>query len=176
MKRRVFYVLTMLLIIIEQSIKFVINGRYLDANTVIVKNFLYFRPMFNRDYSWINSLFNLGVSKVVHIVLVGFIVIMVFLVYQYVHSKGHTTKTVTTAFSFLFAGGICSLFDKLYWDGSLDYIYVQNQFTFDLKDVYINVFIGLMILMFIVDHMGFRTKDSDHLVKDFLDYTLRRKK
>lgn len=176
MKKRVFYILTILLVLIEQSIKVVINGSYLESNTVILKNFLYFRPMFNRDYSWINSLFNLGVSKIVHVVLVGFIVVMVFLVYQYVHHKGYKTKTITAAFSFLFAGGICSLIDKVYWDGSLDYIYVQSQFTFDLKDVYINVFIGLMILMFIVDHMGFRTKDSDHMVKNFLNYTFRRDK
>lgn len=175
MKKRYFYGLTILLIVIEQWLKLIINGSYLNNNDVIVKGFLYFRPMFNRDYSWINSLFNLGVSKIFHIVLVSFIVILVFLVYHYLRARNINTKTISTAFAFLLAGGTCSLIDKVFWDGSLDYIYVQNHFTFDLKDVYINVFIGLMVLMFIFDHMGFRTKDSDHMIKDFTDYILRRK-
>jgi signal peptidase II len=174
MKKKHFFSLVALLFVVEQAIKLVINANHLQSNQVIIKDFLYFKPMFNRDYSWINSLFNLGVSKALHIVLVSFIVIMVFLVYQYLSHLNLNTKVVSTAFAFLLAGGLCSLVDKVFWDGSLDYIYLKNQFTFDLKDVFINVFIGLMILMYIFDHQGFRTKESDHVVKDFLSF-LRRK-
>lgn len=174
MKKKIFIILTFALIGIEQLIKLIINHQHLMANKVIIKNFLYFKPMFNRDYSWINSLFNLGVSKFMHIFLVGLIVVMVILVYAYIRHKELDSKLVAIAFSFLLAGGTCSLIDKIFWNGSLDYIYVQNQFTFDLKDVYINVFVGLMVLMFIFDHQGFRSKDSDHVLKDFTNFLRRR--
>lgn len=174
MKKSFFIVLTTLLIAVEQGIKLIINGSYLNNNDVIVEKFLYFKPMFNRDYSWINSLFQLGVAKWPHVLMVTLIIIMVVLVYAFIDHKGYNTKIVSTAFSFLLAGGICSLVDKIFWDGSLDYIYVYGHFTFDLKDVFINVFIGLIVLMFIVDHQGIRTNDGDHFIKDFKNYLLKR--
>lgn len=176
MRKSLFFIMTALLIAVEQVIKLIINGSYLQNNDVIVENFLYFRPMFNRDYSWINSLFQLGVAKWPHIIMVLIIVVFVYLIYMFIDHKGYNTKVVSTAFSFLLAGGLCSLIDKVFWDGSLDYIYVQGQFTFDLKDVYINVFIGLMILMFIFDHQGIRSNDGDHFVRDFKNYVLRKDK
>ena len=175
MRKSVFFIFTALLVAVEQIIKIVINSSFLDNNDVIIENFLYFKPMFNRDYSWINSLFQLGVAKLPHILMVTFIMTMVVLVYLFIDHKGYNSKVVSTAFAFLLAGGICSFVDKLFWDGSLDYIYVQGHFTFDLKDVFINVFIGLMVLMFLVDHQGIRTSDEDHFIKDFKNYVLRRK-
>ncbi|MCH4888477.1 signal peptidase II [Acidaminobacter sp. JC074] len=175
MKKSVFFIFTALLIAVEQIIKIIINSNFLHNNDVIIENLLYFKPMFNRDYSWINSLFQLGVAKWPHVIMVAFIMTMVFLVYMFIDHKGYNSKPVSTAFAFLLAGGVCSFVDKIFWDGSLDYIYLQGQFTFDLKDVYINIFIGLMILMFIFDHQGIRTSDEDHFIKDFKDYVLRRK-
>lgn len=174
MKKSIFFIFTAILIAIEQGIKLVINGQYLHNNDTIIENFLYFKPMFNRDYSWINSLFQLGVSKWMHIVMVTVIVVGVFLVYMFIDHQKKNTKVVSTSFAFLLAGGFCSLVDKVFWNGSLDYIYVQGQFTFDLKDVYINVFIGLMILMFIFDHQGIRTNESDNFFKDFKNFLLRK--
>lgn len=174
MKKRYFYSLVAFLFVLEQGIKLIINTKHLTSNQVIINNFLYFRPMFNRDYSWINSLFNLGVSKAIHIILVGFIVLLVFLVYQYLVSLKLNSKIVSVAFAFLLAGGLCSFVDKVFWDGSLDYIYVQNHFTFDLKDVFINVFIGLMVIIYLIDHQGFRTKESNHILKNFMDFLRKR--
>ena len=174
MKKSVFFIFTTLLILIEQGIKLIINGSYLQNNDAIIENLLYFKPMFNRDYSWINSLFQLGVAKWPHIIMVSIIIISVFLVYMFIDHKGYNTKLVSTSFGFILAGGICSFIDKIFWDGSLDYIYLQNQFTFDLKDVYINVFIGLIILMFIFDHQNIRTSDGDEFTKEFKNYILRK--
>lgn len=159
---------------IEQGLKLYIHEYYFDANIKIVNNFLYLNPTFNRDYSWINSLFGLGISKGIHIAMVVFIIAMVISVYLFLRHSGITTKLVNIAFSFILAGGLCSLVDKVFWDGSLDYIYVVNHFTFDLKDVYVNVFLGLVILMFIFDYRGFRTKDDDHIFRNFKNFILRR--
>lgn len=176
MKKRTFIIFTGLLIVIEQVIKLIINANYFDANIKIINNFLYFNPLFNRDYSWINSLFQLGVSKWIHVLMVTFIVVLVFLIYLFIDHNHQNTKVVSTAFAFLLAGGTCSWIDKVFWDGSLDYIYLQGQFTFDLKDVFINIFIGLIVIMFLTDHQGVRTKESDHLVRDFSQFLFRREK
>jgi len=174
MKKSIFFIFTALLILVEQGIKLIINASYLQNNDTIIENFLYFKPMFNRDYSWINSLFQLGVAKWPHIIMVTIIVTVVILIYLFVDHKGYNTKVVSTAFAFIIAGGLCSFLDKVFWDGSLDYIYVQGYFTFDLKDVYINVFIGLVVLMFIFDHQSLRTSDGDNFMKDFKNFLLRR--
>lgn len=174
MKKRFFVLLTALLFVIDQGIKLYINHHHLNDNIKIVEDMFYLNPTFNRDYSWINSLFGLGISKGIHIVLVGFIIVMVVAVYGFLRHHKINTKTVNIAFAFILAGGLCSFVDKVFWNGSLDYIYVVNHFTFDLKDVYVNVFIGLVVLMFLFDHQGFRTKDGDHIGRDFKNYLLRR--
>ncbi len=167
MSKKMFIALTAILVIIEQWIKVVVNANHLDAFTPILEPFLYFKPMFNRDYSWINSLFQLGVGKIFHVVSVGFIILLIILVYRYIHNSGGGSKLVSTAFGFLLAGGVCSFIDKVFWDGSLDYIYVKGYFTFDLKDAYINVFIGLVIIMYIIDHQRIRSEDDDDFIKKF---------
>ena len=168
--------LTSIFIIIEQVIKIIINSNYLNSSEPIIEPFLYFQPMFNRDYSWINSLFQFGASKLLHIILVSVIIILVILVYKYLSYKKLNSKIVSIAFSFLLAGGSCSLIDKIFWNGSLDYIYLNGYFTFDLKDAYINIFIGLVLLIFIIDHQGFRTKDDDNFIKDFIAYYIKKNK
>ncbi len=172
MKKNRFILLTVILIIVEQSIKLIINAKYLNESIPIIKNFVYFDPLFNRDYSWINSLFQLGVSKFIHIFLVSLIIIGVIIVYKFIVYKNYNTNLLSVAIAFLLAGGSCSLIDKIFWDGSLDYIYLVNYFTFDLKDVYVNLFIFFMIIMFIIDHQGIRTIEEDTFIKDLKNYIL----
>lgn len=52
-----------LLVTIEQFIKIIINNNFLNKRFTILPHFLYFQPMFNRDYSWFNSMLQLNVSK-----------------------------------------------------------------------------------------------------------------
>ncbi|NLZ39138.1 MAG: signal peptidase II [Firmicutes bacterium] len=147
-----------LLIMIEQGIKLIINSRYLHANIPIMEPWLYFRPLFNRDYSWLNSMLQLGMGKTLHIIIVIIALILLFLLYNYVEKKVEITPLLGIAFAIFFAGAFCSLIDKIFWDGSLDYILVRGFFTFDLKDVFLNVGIGLFLIMLIIDHQGMRTK------------------
>jgi len=46
----------LILVTIEQVIKVVINNNLLDKKFPILPPLLYFKPMFNRDYSWFNSM------------------------------------------------------------------------------------------------------------------------
>lgn len=99
--------------------------------------------------------------------MVLLLLIVMYSVYRYIAHEGHDTSLVVTAFAFIFAGGVCSFLDKVFWDGSLDYILLKNWFTFDLKDVYINVFVGLVAAMMVFNYRGFRDMDDKRAVKDF---------
>lgn len=155
-KKKGVWLAIIMLIAIEQGIKAIINNVFLESNVPIFAPWLYFSPMFNRDYSWFNSMLQLGVGKWVHVLVVLVILILAFLFYRSMNSRKTTTLLIDIAFAFLLAGGMCSLIDKVFWDGSLDYIQIKGYFTFDLKDVYINVFNGLLILMFLVDYKRLR--------------------
>lgn len=163
-----------ILITIEQGIKIVINNSFLDKRFPILPPFIYFEPVFNRHYSWFNSMLQLGVSKWIHISIVTIIGILVYLFYQYINKQFGTTKIINIMYAFIFSGAICSLIDKVFWDGSLDYILVNGFFTFDLKDVYINIFIGLLILSLLLENIGLKQIDNNNLIKDFTRYILRK--
>ena len=57
--------------------------------------------------------------------------------YNYYRSKVDDANILfTVLFITGLAGSICSLVDKIFWGGSLDYIQLYNLFIFDLKDCY----------------------------------------
>jgi signal peptidase II len=147
-----------LLVMIEQGIKVIINSKYLAYNVAILEPWFYFKPMFNRDYSWFNSMLQLGIGRWFHSLLVLVFLVVIFLIYRNVKKQIEMPLLVSVMFAFIFAGAMCSLIDKVYWNGSLDYILVKGFFTFDLKDVYLNIFNGLLILVMVTDYKGLRSK------------------
>ena len=110
---------------------------------------VYFMPTLNKNYSWINSLFQLGLGRMFHVVSVVVILIFVYTALKYLENKvGNYSWVKTMKISFM-SGGLCSLIDKVFWDGSLDYILLWGFFVFDLKDCYINIFtITAITIMF----------------------------
>lgn len=172
-KKNIWIIITAL-IVVEQGIKIVINSRYLDENLPILNPWIYFSPMFNRSYSWFNSMLQLGIGKWAHVIIVTVMLILIYLFYKFLNQRSKTTRLVDAAFAFIFAGAACSWIDKVFWNGSLDYIALKGLFTFDLKDVYINIFNGLLILMILTNHKGFRQMDDKEILKDFIRFLRRR--
>ncbi|MBZ9626220.1 signal peptidase II [Clostridium sp. FP2] len=170
----------LILVTIEQVIKIVINNNFLDKKFPILPPLLYFDPMFNRDYSWFNSMLQLGIGKWIHISIVAIMSILIYLFYKYLNKQFGTNKFINIMYAFVFSGAMCSLIDKIFWNGSLDYILVNGFFTFDLKDVYINifnVFIGLLILSVLLNYPlknKVLNQIDDNIVKDFTKYILRK--
>ena len=159
-----------ILITIEQVIKIVINNNFLYKTKLIVPKFLYFEPMFNRNYSWVDSMLQLGVSKWIHITIVTIMIVLIYLFYKYLNKQLGTKSIINIMFAFIFSGAMCSLIDKAFWNGSLDYILVNGFFTFDLKDVYIDIFIGVLTFSLIFNNKVFEKIDNDNLFKDFIKY------
>lgn len=167
------YLAVLILVTIDQVIKIVISNNFFDKISPILPPLLYFKPMFNRQYSWLNSMLQLGVGKYTHILLVAIMSILIYLFYKYLNKQFGTNKIINIMYAFIFSGAMCSLIDKIFWNGSLDYILVNDFFTFDLKDVYINIFSGLLILSLFLKNKVLNQID-DNIVKDFTKYILRK--
>jgi signal peptidase II len=162
------------LIAIEQVIKIIIYKNFFDRRFPILPPVLYFEPMFNKHYSWFNSLFQLGIGRGVHIVFSLIVTALIYLFYSYLSNRAEVAKLVNVMFVFLFSGAVCSLIDKIFWDGSLDYISVKGLFTFDLKDVYLNIFNGLLIFSVFFHNKALRHFDDEEILKGFIRYVLRK--
>ncbi len=167
------YIAVLILVTIEQVIKIVINNNFLEKKFPILPPLLYFEPMFNRHYSWFNSMLQLGIGKWIHISIVAIMSILIYQFYHYLNNQFETNKIINIMYAFIFSGAICLLIDKIFWNGSLDYILINGFFTFDLKDVYINVFICLAILSLIIKNKVLNRIDDD-IVKNFIIYVLRK--
>lgn len=161
-----------ILIAIDQVIKIIINHNLVDKKIPILSPLLYFEPKFNRQYSWINSMLDLGMSKWIHIAIGLITTVLLYLFYQYLNKKLLTNKIINTMYAFVFSGAICSLIDKAFWDGSLDYILIKSLFTFDLKDVYLCIFYVILIILWLLKHKDFKQIEDNTTVKDFMKYIL----
>lgn len=152
------WLLTAFCILVEQGLKIIIYRYYFHRQIPLLPPWFYFRPLFNRDYSWLNSLFQLGLGRLSHIAVVVIVSAGILFFYFYLKKRQITSVPLDFTFSLLLAGAACSFLDKVFWDGSLDYILLKGFFTFDLKDVFINTALALLILMFILDHRGLRSR------------------
>lgn len=161
-----------ILIIIEQTIKIIINSRFLTQSFPILPPVLYFKPIFNRNYSWFNSMLELGAGKWLHIGVVAVMSLLIYLFYRYLKNQSEVSSIINAMFIFIFSGALCSLIDKIVWNGSLDYIKVEGFFTFDLKDVYINVFNGLFVLGLFLKSKPLKQLENKGIFKGFVKYTL----
>lgn len=158
-----------LLVTLEQLIKLIINSKLLGSNIEIVPSLLYFKPMFNRDYSWINSLFDLGIGRIFHLFLVLFILGLIYLTYKHIIAIVSSNKYLDLSYIFIMSGALCSFIDKLFWDGSLDYIYLKGFFTFDLKDIYISLYIALTLYLLFFKAEELEKIEAEYLLKKKTD-------
>lgn len=163
-----------LLVAVEQAIKLIINANFLESSFAILPPLLYFEPVFNRKYSWLNSMLGLENSKWIHVIVVAGLLILIYLFYRFLNRELGSRRIINVLFAFVFSGAVCSVIDKVCWNGSLDYILLDHLFTFDLKDVYINVFLGLLVVAILLKNKTLAELDDRDILQDFGKY-LRRK-
>ena len=133
-----------LLVLIDSAIKIIINGYFLDVRFDIIPNLFEFHPKFNDHYSYVNHLFGLGMGFWVHVVIFIFSLVLALAVYDFFRTLPNGHKLFNLAFIFAFSGCICA-FIGLVTGGCLDYIYLKPLFVFDLKDLYLDCFVILLL-------------------------------
>lgn len=127
--------LILLLVIIDQVIKIVINNYFLDIRFDIIPGLFEFKPTFNDRYLYINHLFDLNIGFWGVILLNCFAFLIIFAFYSVFRNRISNTKLLDIAFNVLYAGLISAFIGTVFWNGCLDYIYLKPLFVFDLKDI-----------------------------------------
>ena len=102
--------------------------------------------MFNLSYSHVNELFSLVMGFWMHILIYCFVTMFLIVSYDFLRTLSGNAKMINIAFIFGFAAVSSVFIDSFSWIGILDYIYLKPLFVFDLKDVYINIWIILFWL------------------------------
>lgn len=168
MRIRTIILWTILLIIIDQSIKIIINCFFIECHFVIIPSLLEFIPKFNDKHTYGNVLlhenFNIDVGLWIHIVFFLIYQIIVLFLYDFLKSKmSKKSRILDLALIFQLSAMACVLIGNLIWkNGTLDYIYLKPMFIFDLKDLYNSIFICLFPLTLLVNRKQFDTiKMSD---------------
>jgi len=161
MKTRTVILWAIVLFVIDQVIKIVIERYFFDVNFDMIPPLFYFKPKYNINYSYVNDLFKLGWGFWTHVILNCIASIIIVFLYDIFKTISGNAKIIGFAFIFIFAAMLCSLIDKVCWGGSLDYIYLKPLFIFDLKDLYSKVFLVLLVLYCIKSDKNLSSFDEE---------------
>ena len=153
MKTRNIILLIVLLVLIDQVVKLIIYNSFMDINCEIIPKVLDFKPTFNSKYSFVNdSVYkNTGMDAGLffHIILFVIIWFIQFVGYKFFKSIDSHNKTLDVSIAFFTSAVICAYLGMLVWEkGILDFLHYKLyfDFVFDLKDIYTNCFIILLLI------------------------------
>lgn len=160
------FILFGLLMFFDQGSKLIIKLFFFDNKFEIIPKFLSFHPIINTQGSWLNVRFNTGINFTSLIILNSIAIFFFIEFYRYYRYRGNKDFWSDLCFIFILSGCICSLIDKIFYGGSLDFIGISNLFIADLKDIYINIAIFSFILASYFN--GFLTNDENTTLKEDL--------
>lgn len=148
------------LVLVDVVIKIIIDNYFIDAKCFFTENFG-FRPFLNRDQlSIFNKDLNMNLGLGV-LILFNFMVILAIVLLMLVLKKDKTLlKMVHWGLWIELSGVICSLIDKIFWHGSLDYIQCFSV-IFDLKDVYLYVGAGMACIGIVASAIKEKVKNHE---------------
>lgn len=150
----------------DQGIKIIIKSFFFNNHYELIKNFLYFYPIINTQGSWINARFDTGLSFTFLIILNVIALFLFAEIYRYYIYRKRNKKSFfeDMCFLFIFSGAFCSLLDKLFFGGSLDFIGIGDLFVADFKDIYINL--GLLFFLVSIYRNGLLSSNDSSSLKD----------
>ena len=150
MKKYVKLIIIIILTIIDQVIKIIINKYYMDYQCVFIRSLLSFFPVINRKYFFVNTLLNtkIGFVVITCILILGLIFLLI--IYKFLKERIIKPFFVDCGVILCTSGIICAIITVLFWDGTLDYIYLLPvNIIFDLKDIYLKGWCILLLGLFI---------------------------
>lgn len=166
-KSNILLLLFLFFFLLDQGIKILIKFLWFNNDFPIINGMLYFRPIINTDGSWLNARFGTSVSFPILITL-NILAIFIFIeVFRYYLHKGNKDFWSDMCFIFVTCGAICSLIDKVFYGGSLDFIGISNLFIADIKDLYINL--GILFFTLTMFNNGYLSSSEDTSFKDDLE-------
>ncbi|MDR0750643.1 MAG: signal peptidase II [Tannerellaceae bacterium] len=140
MKSRTVIVWSIVLVVTDQAVKWIISTNYQHVTVEIIPSLLDFKPILNnKSFYWL-SLMNIYVGRWARMATAVIFSGILCLFYLYMKGIFRNKTCLDVAFIFGFAGMLCSLSDNIFFGGSWDYVYLKPLFVFDLKDLYLNGF------------------------------------
>ena len=146
-------------LLIDQGIKLLIKLLWFNNDFPIIDNMLYLKPIINTDGSWLNARFGTSVNFPILITINIFAIFIFIEVYRYYLHKGNKDFWADMCFIFVSCGATCSLIDKIFYGGSLDFIGISNLFIADIKDLYINL--GILFFALTMFNNGYLTSNEN---------------
>ncbi|WP_156286486.1 signal peptidase II [Oceanivirga salmonicida] len=142
----------LILVLIDQLTKIFINTFFNHVSFRLLNNKLGFKVYLNKYYmSMFNHEFNLGLSIVtltfINLVLLYFLVTF----YLYVLKANALNSKIRICMIVVIAANICSIIDKIFWGGSLDFI-VFFGYIIDIKDIYAHIGVALGYFLYIYEY------------------------
>lgn len=169
------YKLIILLLALDQLLKLVISTFFIETKFSIIKGYVSFLPTHNHNYSYIGSLLNVNTGKILNTIIAAFCIFIVYYLYRFSLIKYKETRLINAGYFYFLSGGICSLIDRVFWSGSLDFISLEGLFVFDLKDCFLligSILIALEMLRYIRRNpkKWYRTtiKEEIKFIKEFI--------
>lgn len=162
-KKLLFFLFTFLFLL-DQGTKLIIKIFFFHKKFYILSNLLSFNPIINTKGSWLNVRFNININFIT-LILINFTALFLFTeIYRYYNNNEKKNFFVDLCYIFIMVGSICSLIDKIFYGGSLDFIGISNLFIADFKDIYINLAIFIFIIIIYNDNNN-DTKLKDDFIK-----------
>lgn len=147
---------------IDQLSKIIISAIFSgnNINSInLIPNYLSITPDLNDKGSFIASRFDINAPFIIFIALNFLILLFIFFIYKYISYKEQLNSMNQLTFILLFSGGLCSLIDKIFWGGSLDFLHIHNLFIADIKDIFITIGLGSFIMSSIISDYQIEMKD-----------------
>lgn len=161
------FILFIVLMLIDQGSKIIIKSSFFNSYFEVIPNFLSFSPIINTKGSWLNARFNFNLSFPLLIIFNSISLILFIELYRYIKFNGTKNYWIDLTLLFIFSGALCSLIDKVFYGGSLDFIGISDLFIADIKDIYINL--GLLFFIMATYKSGYLKEDQSNTLKDDLD-------
>lgn len=147
LSKKISVFLFLLLLFLDQGIKLIIKLFFFQKKFYIIHGLLAFNPIINTKGSWLNVRFNANINFLT-LIMINAISLFIFVeIYRYFNANHKKNFYADLCYIFIIVGSLCSLIDKIFYGGSLDFIGISNLFIADFKDLYINVAIFMLIML-----------------------------
>lgn len=132
----------------------------MDFEFDIIGKLFRFNPVQNTKLSYAGNFYHVLSNLWVLISLNIFIIFIMISGYSFYKTKNEqTSHSVKVIMNCGLAGAICSLIDKAFWGGSLDFLQIHNFFICDLKDCYLTIAEILFVIIGILHNREISIKE-----------------
>ncbi len=156
-------ILFIVLVSFDQLLKLYIYKNHMDLRFNIIPGILKFYPIQNTSYSYIGAVFGKVFANYLFNIFTRLLSAYVILrTISYIkYRKINLGRFGRVTLVFLVSGFICSTIDVLVWKGSIDFVELFNWFIFDTKDLYLTIFIIIILYSMLFKKDFWNNIDTD---------------